>query len=276
MKNHVSFSLLMAVYKNDNPDFLAAALESVIANTCQPTQVVIVQDGPVTPALTAVLRDFAARLPLQIVALPVNRGLGPALHAGVLACNEEWIARFDSDDVCTPTRFENQLDYIATHPEVSLLGGQIKEFETRPDQSYASRVVPTDPSAIGRFAKTRNPFNHMTVMFRKSAVLAAGNYQSDALYEDYALWIRMLMQSARVANLAHVLVYARAGEGMFRRRGGWRYAWNEVRFQYGFYRKGFLSLPQLAINIASRVPVRLVPNAVRAFIYRYLLRRPGQ
>ncbi|MGH8812917.1 MAG: amylovoran biosynthesis protein AmsE, partial [Advenella sp.] len=114
------------------------------------------------------------------------------------------------------------------------------------------------------------------VMFRKSAVLAAGNYQNDPLYEDYALWIRMIMQARTVANLPSVLVYARAGNNMFRRRGGWKYAWNEIRFQYGFYHKGFLSLPQLAVNIASRVPVRLVPNQARSFIYRRVLRRPNQ
>ena len=275
MTNHLPFSLLMAVYKNDNPDFLAQALDSVIANTCAPTQVVIVRDGPVTPALDAVLERYGAQLPLELISLPVNQGLGPALNAGVLACREQWIARFDSDDICVPTRFEQQLAYIASHPDTALVGGQIQEFETDHGQAYASRIVPEAQADIYRFAKARNPFNHMTVMFRKSVVLEAGNYQNDQLYEDYALWIRMMMLSVPVANLPAVLVYARAGNNMFRRRGGWKYAWNEVQFQYGFYRKGFLSLPQLAINIASRAPVRLMPNQARAFIYRQILRRPN-
>lgn len=273
MKNESNFSLLMAVYKKDRPDFLVQALESVLANTCQPSQVVIVKDGPVTPQLDAVLRSFSERLPIDLISLPVNQGLGPALRAGVLACRESWIARFDSDDICSPTRFEEQLDYVSSHPETSLLGGQIQEFDTDPECAYASRNVPTKQTDILHFAKSRNPFNHMTVMFRKSAVLEAGNYQNDPLYEDYALWIRMIMNSVSVANLPNVLVYARAGNDMFRRRGGWKYAWNEIRFQYGFYRKGFLSLPRLASNLASRVPVRLVPNSARSFIYRHLLRQ---
>lgn len=276
MTHPIPFSLLMAVYKNDSPEFLAQALDSVVANTCQPAQVVVVKDGPVSPELDRVLEKFSEQLSLDLVSLPVNQGLGPALQAGVLACREEWIARFDSDDICEPTRFEQQLAYIASHPDVSLLGGQIREFESQPQHAYASRNVPLEQAAIYRYARTRNPFNHMTVIFRKSAVLAAGNYQNDPLYEDYALWIRMIMLAQNVANLPAVLVYARAGNNMFRRRGGWKYAWNETRFQYGFYRNGFLSLPQLAVNLASRVPVRLVPNQARAFIYRHLLRRPNQ
>jgi glycosyltransferase involved in cell wall biosynthesis len=276
MTHPIPFSLLMAVYKNDSADFLAQALDSVVANTCQPAQVVVVKDGPVTPELDRVLQQYSEHLALDLVSLPVNKGLGPALNAGVLACREEWIARFDSDDICSATRFEEQLTYIAAHPQTSLLGGQIQEFETHHEHAYASRIVPVEQAAIYRFAKTRNPFNHMTVMFKKSAVLAAGNYQNDPLYEDYALWIRMVMQAQTVANLPAVLVYARAGNNMFRRRGGWKYAWNEIRFQYGFYRKGFLSLAQLMINIASRVPVRLVPNQARALIYRHVLRRPNQ
>lgn len=273
MTHSIPFSLLMAVYKNDSPDFLAQALDSVVANTCQPTQVVVVKDGPITAELERVLEQYSTKLPLNLVSLPVNQGLGPALNAGVLACREEWIARFDSDDICEPTRFERQLAYIASHPETSLLGGQIQEFETDQDDAYASRIVPVEQAAIYRFAKARNPFNHMTVMFKKSTVLAAGNYQNDPLYEDYALWIRMMMQVQTVANLSAVLVYARAGNNMFRRRGGWKYAFNEIRFQFEFYRKGFLSLPQLTINIVSRVPVRLVPNSVRTFIYRHFLRQ---
>ncbi len=134
-------------------------------------------------------------------------------------------------------------------------------------------MTPLTQKEIYRYAKSRNPFNHMTVMFSKVAVLHAGNYQNDPLYEDYALWIRMMMQQVKVANVPEVLVHARAGSSMFRRRGGWKYAANEVRFQYEFYRKGFLSLPQLARNVASRVPVRLVSNRTRAFIYQHFLRQ---
>src|SRR5690606_20593244 len=153
MTHPIPFSLLMAVYKNDNPDFLAQALDSVVASTLQPAQVVVVKDGPVTPQLDRVLEQYSERLALDLVALPVNQGVGPALRAGVLACKEEWIARFDSDDICTASRFEEQLNYIAQHPDIDLIGGQIAEFETRPDQSYASRQVPLDQAAILEFAK---------------------------------------------------------------------------------------------------------------------------
>ncbi len=272
MKNTIPFSLLMAIYKNDNPGYLREALESVASNTVQPAQVVVVKDGPVPADLDAVLQAFSARLALEIISLPVNRGLGPALNAGLLACREDWVARFDSDDICSPSRFQEQLDYIAQHPETSLLGGQILEFESSPDQVYAARNVPIKPEEICHFAKKRNPVNHMTALFRKSDVIKAGNYQNDLLYEDYGLWIRMLMNKCIIANLPSVLVYARAGKSMFQRRGGLIYAKNEILFQYRFYKSGFLTLSQFLTNVIFRAPVRLVPNKLRAFIYKQFLR----
>ncbi len=272
MKNDISFALLMAIYKNDNADFLRAALDSVVANSVQPSQVVVVKDGPVPVQLDNVLQSFSSQLPMEIVALPFNQGLGPALNAGLQSCREEWVARFDSDDICCPDRFQQQLDYIAGHPETSLLGGQILEFESTPNQVYASRNVPLKFDDICRFAKKRNPINHMTAMFRKSDVIKAGSYQDDLLYEDYGLWIRMLMNNCVVANLSSVLVYARAGNPMFERRGGLTYARNEIGFQYRFYKSGFLNLSQFLTNVITRVPVRVLPNGIRAFIYRKFLR----
>src|SRR5690606_40046226 len=158
MTHPIPFSLLMAVYKNDNPDFLAQALDSVVASTRQPAQVVVVRDGPVTPQLDRVLEQYSERLALDLVALPVNQGLGPALRAGVLACKEEWIARFDSDDICSTTRFEKQLDYIAAHPAISLLGGQMQDFVAQREHAYAASVLPVVQVANYLYYNYRQPF----------------------------------------------------------------------------------------------------------------------
>ena len=179
----------------------------------------------------------------------------------------------DTDDICHPERFARQLAFVAAHPQLDVCGSQIDEFEHTPADAAHSRRVPCEHDEIARFAKSRNPINHMTVCYRKSAVLAAGNYQHAPLYEDYDLWVRMLLNGCRFANLPEVLVYARAGDEMYRRRGGWAYAKNELAMQWRFYRAGFLSTAQWAKNVLLRLPVRLLPNGVRQWVYRVLLRK---
>ena len=154
-----------------------------------------------------------------------------------------------------------------------MLGGQIIEFEKQLSQGKKSRTVPTSHEAIFASAKTRNPINHMTVAFKKSAVQAVGSYRHAPLFEDYDLWVRLLVAGYQFANLPEVLVYARAGDAMYERRGGLAYARYEWAIQQSFYQQGFLPIAQLLKNLAIRLPVRLLPNSLRSLVYQKLLRK---
>ena len=156
-------------------------------------------------------------------------------------------------------------------PELAVLGGWISEFETTPECCHAERCTPLSHDEIEKMARRRNPFNHMTVMFRKSSVQSCGGYGQEFLFEDYGLWVRMLSSGFKMANLPNRLAFARAGFGMYERRGGWRYAVSEIKLFYGFYRIGFLCLPRMIGGIVLRVPIRLLPAGVRGFIYRFML-----
>jgi glycosyltransferase involved in cell wall biosynthesis len=269
----LNFSLLMSVYVKDDPEHLSIAFKSILDSTVKPDEVVLVEDGPIGISIEKVIEEFNSKLPVKIIKMPQNVGLGRALRAGLEHCDNEWIARFDSDDVCVPTRFEQQASFIEHNPEIDILGSWVSEFEINFDCSHAVKKTPDEHESIVRFAKKRNPFNHMTVMYRKSSVLAAGGYQDDYLYEDYALWVRMIQNGCLTANIPEVLVHARTGNGMEVRRGGVKYAKSEVKAQYNFYKLGFISLIELIKNLAIRVPVRLLPGSFRKFIYRKTLRR---
>lgn len=266
------FSLLMSVYIKDNVDAFCRALESIQESTVKPSEVVLVLDGPVNEGHEKVINQFSENLNIQVVRLPKNLGLGPALNEGMKVCKEEWIARFDSDDICLPERFEKQTEYISLHPEVDIVGGWISEFSLDESALSGNRVVPEKHEQIVSFAKFRNPFNHMTVMYKKAVVVSAGGYQNDFLYEDYALWVRMFLNGARSANLQQVLVLARTGNGMILRRGGWRYMRSEMLAQRKFAEIGFITKLQLLRNLFIRVPVRLAGQTVRSLFYRSMLR----
>ena len=269
----MNFSLLMSVYKYDDAKFFDQALNSVEISTLKPTDFILVCDGELTHELYKVIDDYRNKLPISIVRLQSNVGLGKALQIGVNHCKCDWIARFDADDICVPDRFIKQVTFIKENPDIDVLGGHILEFVKHPNEIDAcKKIVPNIHDQIYSYAKLRNPINHMTVMFKKSAVLKAGNYQHAPLYEDYDLWIRMLMKGFKFANIDEVLVYVRAGHNMYLRRGGMSYAQQEILMQTKFYKLGFISFYQLVKNLVIRVPIRLAPNKIRGFIYGTLLR----
>lgn len=148
----------------------------------------------------------------------------------------------------------------------------IDEFEGEVSNVLSMRKVPEQHENILRFAKGRCPVNHPVVMFRKSAVLKAGGYKHFPLFEDYYLWVRMLMNGARFYNIQESLLFFRFSPDMFRRRGGWRYAVTEVRLQALFYKMGFIGFFSLLKNVCIRLVTRLLPNGLRSLLYKRLIR----
>lgn len=269
----MKFSLLMSVYPKDNSELFRQALQSILVNSLQPAEVVLVCDGPLTIELEKVIDYYDNKFSMILLKLNENVGLGRALQLGIKHCHCEWVARFDADDICSSNRFANQVAFIEKNSSIDIVGGQIIEFDNDPNDIDACiRQVPTDHNDIYNYARLRNPINHMTVMFKRSAVLEAGNYQHAPLYEDYDLWVRMLMKGYKFANMNEILVYARAGDKMYQRRGGLSYARQETVMQYSFYKLGFLSSFQLIKNVILRIPIRLVPSNIRKAIYSKLLR----
>lgn len=275
MENNNKISVLMSVYHKENPDFLTACLDSMLNQTYQPDEIVLVKDGPLTEALERIIKRFNEKNEdlFKIIPLEENVGLGKALAIGVEASSFNLIARMDTDDLAVSNRLESQRNYLIEHPEASITGSDIVEFEGEIDNIIANRVVPHTHDEIYKCAKRRNPFNHMTVMYRKNAVLQAGNYQPLNGYEDYYLWVRMLKNGIKAHNSSEILVYARGGADMYERRGGWKYFKDGLTAQNKIYAVGLASPVDFAIRITGQTIVNLVPNKIRGFIYKHLLRK---
>jgi GT2 family glycosyltransferase len=257
----------MSVYAREQPALLERALRSVAADQTLPAdEIVVVEDGPLTPELYAVLDGFPA---LRRVPLPVNMGLGKALNAGLEHCRNEWVARMDSDDIALPERFERQMKYLEKHPEIDVLGCALSEFESDPAVVTATKSCPAD---VSEYIKFRSPVNHATVFFRKSAVQAAGGYLHCHFMEDYHLWIRMHAAGMRLTSLPEALYLCKMDAGTQRRRGGWKYVRSEMEIQKLLHRSGLITLPRRCLNVALRGSARLIPGSLRAWLYRTLLR----
>lgn len=268
------FSVLMSVYRREQPQFLREALESLFCQTRLPDEVVLVKDGPLTEELEAVIADFSNRFGERLHLLPLaeNVGLGRALNAGLSACRYELVARMDSDDISAPDRFEKLMNAMAEYPEVDVMGSWIDEFATNPEEVISVRKTPEHHAEICKLATSRSPMNHVSVLFRKESVLRVGGYQHFYLLEDYYLWCRMIAAGARFANLSEPLVHVRCGEDMFRRRGGWRYAQSEYRLFRYMYQNGMIGLGRFLFNASARFVVRISPTWFRQWVYLKLLR----
>lgn len=224
-----NFSVLMSVYIKEDPDFLDESLSSIYSSTLVPAEVILVEDGPLTERLEKIIDYYSVNHGLISVKLEKNSGLGIALNAGIAACNYEIIARMDTDDICSKNRFEKQISYMQCHTEVALLGGAIAEYNADFSKKTGVRVVPALEDEILKLAVSRNPFNHMTVMFRKNAIIKCGGYQHHLYMEDYNLWLRLIALGYKVANLPDILVKVRAGSEMISRRRGWNYIKSEFK-----------------------------------------------
>lgn len=269
----INFSVLMSIYAKESPEFLFQSLASLSTQSVPADEIVIVKDGVVGSELESVLTQYATKLPLKVVGYEQNRGLGYALAFGLQYCRYDWIARMDADDIAVKDRFEKQIAYLEQHPEVELLGCATMEFTESESDARSGRRLPCSHEEIRNFLKKRNAFNHMTVVFKKQAVLDAGNYREAPGFEDYYLWVRMVLNGVRTANMPESLVYARVGNDMIGRRIGFRYAKEEYRFYKKLQKLKFLSCTEFIKVVCMRIPLRLVPKPVLAFIYKKLLRK---
>lgn len=271
-----AFTVLMSVWAGDYPAYLRMAMQSVIDDqTVRPDEVVLVQDGPVGPELAAVIAELraAAGVTVTFVELGTNVGLGPALNAGLRHCRNDVVARMDADDICVPSRFEEQLAMIV---DADLIGAGLYEFSGDISNVVGVRVPPVGAEAIAKYARLHDPFNHPTIMYRRAAVLAAGGYQDLDLMEDYALFARMIAGGARIANLDKPLVYYRVGEEAFKRRGGRALLRSEIALQRQFRAEGFITRGQYLRNLVVRGGYRLVPWWLRRALYlRFVPTGPG-
>lgn len=274
--NVLNFSVLLSLYYKESPLALDQCFESIWEmQSHKPSEIVLVLDGNVGEELNSCIQQWQSKIGivLKIVPLSKNVGLGKALNEGLKHCSNEWVFRMDTDDICTPDRFERQVEFINNNPDVVLFGGQILEFEKEPKDSQVLKSVPTTNDEIRQFAQKRCPFNHMTVAYKKSVINKLGGYQHHLFMEDYNLWLRVIGAGYIVANLPDIVLYARVGNGMHARRKGLEYIKSEKQL-LNLKKQLKLQNPIHAnILFLIRSAFRLVPSSLLGTFYNSFLRK---
>lgn len=264
----MNFSVLLATYCNDCPEWLNAAMESIWNDQeLKPTEIVLVKDGPLPAKLEAVVDFWKGKLGtcLTVVRLPYNKGLAAALNAGLKHCKYDLVARMDSDDISLPSRFAKQVEFMKKHPECSVVSSWVKEMDQEMQQCRFLKKLPEAHDDILKFAKLRSPVSHPAVMMRKNDALGCGGYPQ--IYpEDYPLWSTMLSRGAKFANLPEVLLLMRTGDDFLSRRG-LRFFLGEVRVLRHQRRIHFISRLEFAFKFCLLAVLRLSPLCFKLLAY---------
>ncbi len=268
------FSVLMSLYRGEKAVYFNRCMESLFAQTLLPAEIIIVLDGEITKELWRVLDHFRKQYPelIKIVPLSQNRGLGVALAKGIVHCSNELVARMDTDDIARPKRFEKQIAEFKKDGGLDILGGYIREFSEDGKRNISIRRVPLTQPEIERYQRQRSAFNHVTVMYKKSAVLRAGNYQDVPLMEDSFLWVRMLKTGAKCKNMGECLVDVRAGDAMIKRRGGYSYFKKYRAGRKKILETGYISRWDYNKTVFVQAIVAMIPKWLRKLVYIKLLR----
>ena len=270
-----NISVLMSLYIKEKTSYVEECFQSLLLQTVQANEWIIVEDGPLTQEMYSLLDRYELLYPglIKRIKCDHNQGLGLALRAGIPFCSNELVARMDTDDIARNDRFEKQLSEFSNDPNLDICGSHIIEFEGTPENVLAKRRVPINHNDIVKYQRTRSSFNHMTVMFKKSAVIKAGNYEHCPLMEDDMLWVRMILSGAHCTNIDDYLVYARTGKDMISRRGGWAYFKKYVAGKKKIKETGFINQLDYFSAVIPQFVVSLLPQKIRLFVFVNLLRR---
>lgn len=268
------FTVLMSLYFKEKPEYARECFNSLLNQTVRATEWVIVEDGSLTEELYNLLDEYQNKYPNLIKRVPLkeNRGLGLALREGILHCSNELIARMDTDDICREDRFELQLKEFEKNPFLDICGSHIKEFDGNIANKKSLRKVPLNDQDIKRYQKRRSAFNHMTVMYKKSAVIRAGNYEDCLYMEDDMLWVKMLLANCLCKNIDDYLVYARTGLSMIERRGGIQYYKKYALARKKIFNLGYISLSDYIITLLVNFMVCIMPKYIRMIFFKVVLR----
>lgn len=269
------YSVLMSLYYKENPGYLRDALNSMISQTVKPDEIVLVEDGPLTDELYAVINEFQIRYPnlFHIIKNKKNLGLGVALNIGLRECRNELVARMDTDDISKPYRCEKQLERFHEKPELAIVGSHVDEFIENPSNIISSRRVPLNTEEIYQFAKRRSAFNHPVVMYRKSKVLEQGGYADLRRNQDVDLFGRMLYAGCKAENIDEALLWFRSSDALSKRRKSWENTWSYIVTIKNFWKMGYSSFRDCVIVAIAQTGMYLMPVKVQKMIYKKLLRK---
>ncbi|RPG18020.1 MAG: glycosyltransferase [Pelagibacteraceae bacterium TMED124] len=269
----INFTVLMCTYKKDDPFLLEKAVDSVFNNSIKPNFFILTIDGPIPQETQRIVNKLRVKYTLEINILKENLGLARALNSAIPLVKTEWIARADSDDLNFSNRFEKQIKYAKKGFDV--IGSNIYEIDIYETIQLPRlrKIMPIHNKEIKRFARFRNPMNHMTTFYRADAVKLVGGYPNIYLREDYGLWAKLICNNNKFININECLVCVNGGNQLYLRRRGFRNVLGEMKLQVHLFKNNVQPLYLALFLFILRFSLLLLPKNIIKILYIKILRK---
>ncbi|SFX42033.1 glycosyltransferase [Ruminococcus sp. XPD3002] len=271
----MEYSILMSVYDKEKPEYLKQAIESMLNQTAKPEQFVIVLDGKLNEGLQTIIDNYKlnnGKL-FTIVSLKQNVGLGRALDIGLQHCRNELVARMDSDDISLPERCAKELALFEQDKTLAIVGCNIDEFWDDPTDIKCSRVVPSEPEEIRKRIGRIQPFNHPTVMYKKSKIIECGGYGHTRGNEDRDMFSRLIHSGAKARNINESLLLFRSNADNYKRRKSFTRLKSIYKVTLDIYNRKHCSFFDLLYVLMGQTALFLMPMPLMKLISDKALRK---
>lgn len=269
------YSVLMPLYNKEKPEYLIQSIESMLNQTYKTNDFVIVEDGPLTSELYKVLDDFEKKYDcIHRIVQKENKGCGESLNNGLRHCKNELIARMDSDDISLETRCEKQIKEFAKYPNVDVIGTAMYEFYDDYNKPEYIKYMPETSDEVYEYGKRRIPFNHPTVMYKKSVVYTQnGGYCSERGMDDTDLFPRLIYSGVLGKNINEPLLKYRSNHEQNKRRINFKDSIAVVKYEIRNYKQHYASFGDLLFVIGANIGACFIPTKLRIYLMKKVTRQ---
>ena len=269
MDNNTRIAVIMSIYINDVVKFVQQSVESILNQTYNDFDLYIQYDGSIRPEVDDYLSGLADdRIVIQ--RRNINKGLAQSLNdllSIVMPKGYQYVARMDADDVSEINRFERQIAYFESHPEIECLGTWAIEITSNGEEYFRKKMPETHEGCLKQFRK-RDPMIHPTVMFRRSYIEKAGMYDLNTFFgEDTMMWAQGFAAGCKMGNVPEFLFRFRLDDNFFDRRRGWRYAKGIWQLRHRVNKMLGFGVIEDAWAMAYAI-VKMMPKSVLSIIYQ--------
>jgi len=267
----MKLSVLMSIYKKENPMYFDKALKSIWdEQVLKPDEIILVKDGKLTDELEKIIKKWENKIPniLKVVGYEDNRGLGYALNYGLKYCNGEYIARMDTDDIALPQRFKKQIEFLKKNRDIDVVGSYIQIIDENNNKKEIIKY-PLTHKELFKFFKKRDPLAHPSVMFKKSFFEKVKGYPLERKNQDTLLWAEGFFNGCKFANINKVLLLFRQTDETMNKRGNIKTLIRFLKLRMYVNKKLKYGLDAYIYNFGYFL-LQLMPNSIKNYFYKKL------